>query len=227
MVAEDSSTLRVVFADDSLLVREGVRRTLADRPEIAIVAECSTLEETLAAVETHRPDVVLTDIRMPPTSTDEGIRIARTLHRTHPQVAVVVLSQHVSADYALALFEGGSERRGYLLKERLRDSSELVGPLQAVAAGGAYVDPRVVDALLATQLVRAEAGFAALTPRERDVLALVARGLSNTAIARELGVNLRTVERQIGSIFEKLGLAGESRLNRRVAAALAYLAQAG
>lgn len=227
MVVVDSSTLSVVFADDALLVREGVRRLLAGRSDIALVAECGTLEDTLAAVDVHLPDVVLTDIRMPPTETNEGIVIARTLRRTHPEVAVVVLSQHVSPDYALELFADGAARRGYVLKERLRDPSELIGPLRAVAAGGAYVDPRVVDALVAAQTLRAESGFAALTPEEREVLALIARGLSNAGIARELGANVRAVERRVASIFEKLGLTGEQHLNRRVSAALAYLAHVG
>jgi DNA-binding NarL/FixJ family response regulator len=216
--------LQVIVADDSLLVREGVRRVLEAEPDIAVCAECDDLESTLAAVERHPQAVLLTDIRMPPSYRDEGIAIAHTLRRSHPGAGVIVLSQYLEPSYALALFVEGHASRGYLLKERLSEGKQLVDAVRAVAAGGAFVDPLVVDALLRTHRL-GSSPVAALTPREQDVLAAVATGLSNSAISRKLAVTQRAVERHISSIFAKLGLENEGRLNRRVTATLAFLAE--
>jgi DNA-binding NarL/FixJ family response regulator len=224
-VVADAGTLRVVVADDSLLVREGLRRVLETVSEVDVVADSTDRDATLEAVAMHVPDVLLTDIRMPPTFGAEGIEIAHALRKTHPTVAVVLLSQYIDASYALALFDEGSASRGYLLKDRLAASEQLLHAIRMVAGGGAFVDPVVVDALLRMQAAQATSPFTSLTGGEREVLALVATGLSNAAIARQLSLNVRAVERRIGSIFEKLELSDEGRLNRRVAATLAYLAE--
>jgi DNA-binding NarL/FixJ family response regulator len=177
------------------------------------------------AVENLKPDVVVTDIRMPPTETDEGIRLAEELRSTHPDIGVVVLSQHAEPLYALTLFDQGSHGRAYLLKDRLRDGEELGRAVREVAAGGALVDPRVVDELLTHSSRRADSPLARLTPRERETLALVAEGRSNAAVADALGVTERAVERHINAIFSKLELTEPERVNRRVKAALVYLAE--
>jgi DNA-binding NarL/FixJ family response regulator len=217
--------LEVIVADDSLLVREGVRRVLEAEPDIVVRAESGDLDSTLAAVERHPRAVLLTDIRMPPSYRDEGIAIAHELRRTHPDLGVIVLSQYLEPSYALALFAEGHNSRGYLLKERLSDGRQLVDAVRTVAAGGAFVDPLVVDTLLRTHRLGSTSAVVGLTPREQDVLAAVATGLSNAAISRKLAVTQRAVERHISSIFAKLGLANEGRLNRRVAATLAFLAE--
>lgn len=217
--------LAVVVAEDSLLVRQGLRHVFENDPDIEIVAETSDAESTIDAVSRLKPDVLVTDIRMPPSNRTEGIAIAKALRNTHPAMAVIVLSQYADADYALSLFEGGHSARGYLLKDRLSDGKDLLEAVRSVAAGGAVVDPQVVDTLLRAQEARSESPFAALTPREREVLGLVASGLSNAAIATKLFITQRAVERHIGSIFVKLGLSNEGRLNRRVAATLAFLAE--
>lgn len=221
MVAEDSSTLRVVFADDSLLVREGVRRTLADRPEIAIVAECSTLEETLAAVETHRPDVVLTDIRMPPTNTDEGLQAARAIRERFPGVGVLVLSSYVEPGYAVELLGENTEGVGYLLKDRVADVDDFAAAVRRVAQGGSALDPAVVAQLVGRR--RSDDPLDELTPREREVLSYMAEGRSNAGIALRMVVTERAVEKHVTSIFAKLGLPAASEDHRRVLAVLAFL----
>jgi DNA-binding NarL/FixJ family response regulator len=217
--------LEVVVADDSLLVREGVRRVLEAEPDIVVCAESGDLQSTLAALELHPRAVLVADIRMPPSYRDEGIAIAHVLRRTHPNVGVVVLSQYLEASYALALFADGHASRGYLLKERLSDGKQLVDAVRTVASGGAFVDPLVVDTLLGRPRGGRASPVLALTAREQDVLAAVATGLSNAAISRKLEVTQRAVERHISSIFAKLGLPNEGRLNRRVAATLAFLAE--
>jgi DNA-binding NarL/FixJ family response regulator len=215
--------LRVVVADDSLLVREGIRRIFEHDKGLDVVAEGVDLESTLEAVERSRPDVVLTDVRLPPSNRDEGITIANLLRHARPEVGVIILSQH--ADWALSLFEEGSARRGYLLKDRLNDASQLVEAIHVVAAGGSFVDPKVVDTLLRAQAARNDSPLASLSEREREVLTLVAAGLSNAAIAHRLWIGTRAVERHVGSIFVKLGLPSEGEVNRRVVAALTYLAE--
>ncbi len=218
-------TLQVIVADDSLLVREGVRRVLEAEPDIVVCAECGDLESTLAATERYPDALLLTDIRMPPSFRNEGIEIAHALRRTHPDVGVIILSQYLEASYALALFAEGHTSRGYLLKQRLSDGRQLVDAVRTVASGGAFVDPLVVDTLLGRPHRGHASRVVALTPREQDVLAAVATGLSNAAISRKLAVTQRAVERHISSIFAKLGLPNEGRLNRRVAATLAFLAE--
>jgi len=216
--------IRIVLAEDSLIVREGIRRLLELEPEVEVVAGCGDLDSLLEAVEAERPDVVLTDIRMPPESSDEGIRAARALRESHPQLGVVVLSQYSEPAYALALLETGSDRRAYLLKDRVDDRSQLIGAIRAVAAGGSYVDPKVVERLVAAKSAAERSPLAELTPRELDVLREMAQGANNAAIAAALVVTERSVEKYVHSIFAKLGLTWEENVNRRVKAVLVYLA---
>jgi len=215
--------LRVVLGEDNYLVREGLVRLLEELDDVQLVAATADLESLSAAVDELLPDVVLTDIRMPPSSTDEGIRLARQLRSTHPDIGVVVLSQFVEPLYALALFEGGSERRAYLLKDGLRDPDELARALREVAAGRALLDPRVVDALLTGWRARSTSPLETLSARELETLALVAQGCSNAAIAERLTLTKRAVERCINAIFAKLELKDAADVSRRVKAALVYL----
>jgi DNA-binding NarL/FixJ family response regulator len=211
-------TVRVVVAEDSLLVREGLRSLLGDRPELEVVALCGDLGETLAAIEQHHPDVVLTDIRMPPTMTDEGVRLAAQLGRG---TGVVILSQYDDPEFALAVLADGSQGRAYLLKERMSDPGQLVAAILAVAAGGSVVDPKVVDALVRGQGARSP--LHNLTPREQDVLAQMATGKDNQAIASALFLTVRAVEKHINGIFAKLGLGEEREVHKRVKAVLLHL----
>lgn len=220
---DESGKLRVVIAEDNYLVREGLVRLLEELDDVQLVAATADLESLSAAVDELLPDVVLTDIRMPPSSTDEGIRLARQLRSTHPDIGVVVLSQFVEPLYALALFEGGSERRAYLLKDGLRDPDELARALREVAAGRALLDPRVVDALLTGWRARSTSPLETLSARELETLALVAQGCSNAAIAERLALTKRAVERCINAIFAKLELKDAADVSRRVKAALVYL----
>jgi len=217
--------IRVVFADDSLLVREGVRHLLATVPEIDVVAVCDDRDSLLSAIETNKPDAVLTDIRMPPGNSDEGIEVAARLRETNPRTGVVVLSQFSEAAYALRLFDQGASGRAYLLKERVFDLDQLVNALREVARGGSVVDPKVVEALIAARSHKKDSALESLTPRERDVLAAVAQGKNNAAIAASLFLTERGVEKHINAIFSKLGLSEEKDLHRRVKAALIYLAE--
>jgi len=205
-------------------VREGLQRLLELDGEVEVVAGCGDLDSLLQAVESERPDVVLTDIRMPPDSTDEGIRAARALRESHPELGVVVLSQYSEPAYALALLETGSDRRAYLLKDRVDDRSQLVGAIRSVAEGGSYVDPKVVERLVKAKSAAERSPLAELTPRELDVLREMAQGANNAAIAEALVVTERSVEKYVHSIFAKLGLTWEENVNRRVKAVLVYLA---
>ena len=216
--------IRVVLAEDSLIVREGVQRLLELDPDVEVVASCGDLDALLEVVEAQRPDVVMTDIRMPPDSSDEGIRAALALRETHPDLGVVVLSQYSDPAYALALLETGSDGRAYLLKDRVDDRSQLVGAIRAVAAGGSYVDPKVVERLVAAKGAAERSPLAELTPRELDVLREMAQGANNAAIAAALVVTERSVEKYVHTIFAKLGLTWEDNVNRRVKAVLVYLA---
>ena len=218
--------IRVVLADDSFLAREGIARVLQSLGDVVLVEACAELEDLQRAVEREKPDVVVTDIRMPPTNTDEGIRFARELRSSHPEVGVVVLSQHADPSYAMALFANGSERRAYLLKERVKDQDELARALREVVAGRSLVDPRIVDRLV-TARVDKDPGLERLTARERQILAMIAEGRSNNAIADTLMVTKRAVERHINGIFQKLDLGEASDVNRRVKAALLYLTGEG
>jgi DNA-binding NarL/FixJ family response regulator len=217
--------LRLVIADDHLLVREGVRRLLETDPDIEVAAECGDLDSLLAAVEAEHPDVVVTDIRMPPDNTDEGIRAAERLRTTDPDVGVVVLSQYATPSYALALLEGGSAGRSYLLKERVLEPEQLVSAIRAVADGGSVIDPKVVEALVAEDARGAQSPIHGLTARERDVLREMAAGKSNAAIGESLFLAERSVEKVIHSIFLKLGLTWEPSVNKRVKAVILYLAE--
>lgn len=215
-------TIRVAVAEDNLLVREGLERLLALQDDVEVVATCADLEALRTAVANDGPDVVVTDIRMPPDHSDEGIRAALELRESRPEIGVVVLSQFTDPAYALALLEGGSERRAYLLKDRIDDVDQLVGAVRAVAAGGSVVDPKVVEALVAARSA-ATSPLDELTPRELDVLREMAQGKNNAAIADSLVLSERSVEKYIHAIFSKLGIAWEDSVNRRVKAVLLYL----
>jgi DNA-binding NarL/FixJ family response regulator len=218
--------LRLVLAEDSFLIREGLAALLAGDEQLDLVASVGSLPALLAAVEEHRPDVVLTDIRMPPSGTDEGIRAAEQLATTHPDLGVVVLSQHLEPDYALRLFDGGSQGRAYLLKERVGDLAQLRHAISSAAEGGSVLDPQVVDMLVSARQQRANSVLDRLTDREREVLDLVARGASNRAIAEALVLSNRAVEKHITSILTKLDLAADDlEVHRRVRAVLLYLAE--
>ena len=217
--------IRVLIADDNLVMREGLEQVLGGQPSIEIVGSYADLPSLLQAVESDPPDVVLTDIRMPPTSTDEGIQAATILRETHPSVGVVVLSQFAEPTYALALLESGSERRGYLLKERVHDRAQLVSALETVAGGGSVVDTSIVDILVAANTRAERSPLAELTPREREVLAQIAQGKSNSAIADSLVLTKRAVEKHINAIFSKLALSDAEDASKRVKATLAFLSE--
>jgi DNA-binding NarL/FixJ family response regulator len=217
--------IRVVLAEDSFLLRESVQRLLSTEPDLEVVAACEDYDSLMAAVETESPDVVLTDIRMPPTGTDEGVRAAAELRAQHPEIGVVVLSQYAEPAYALALLEEGSQGRAYLLKERVSDLDQLAGAIRQVADGGSVIDPAVVDALVAARARPADSPVDRLTPRERETLAEMAQGKNNAAIAASLVLSERAVEKHINSIFSKLDLSEEPDVHRRVKAVLLFLAQ--
>ena len=217
--------LRLVIADDHLLVREGVRRLLEADPDLEVAAVCGDLESLLAAVETEHPDVVVTDIRMPPGNSDEGIQAAQRLRETDPKVGVVVLSQYATPSYALAILEGGSAGRSYLLKERIQEPEHLVSAIRAVADGGSVIDPKVVEALVAQDARGERSPLKDLSAREGDVLREMAAGKSNAAIGESLFLAERSVEKVIHSIFLKLGLTWEPSVNKRVKAVILYLAE--
>jgi DNA-binding NarL/FixJ family response regulator len=217
-------TIRVVLGEDSYLASEGIARVIDRAEGIELVATRGDLDSLTAAIDEERPDVVLTDIRMPPTNTAEGIRLANELRTTDPEIGVVVLSQHSESAYATALFESGSEGRAYLLKEHVKDSAELGRALRTVAEGGSVVDPVVVETLLRSSRARERSRLDTLTPRELEILGLIAEGQSNAAIARSLFLTKRAVERHINGIFMKLGLRDPENVSRRVKATLIYLA---
>jgi DNA-binding NarL/FixJ family response regulator len=217
--------IRIVLAEDQYLVREGLRRLLDTRDELEVAAVCGDLDSLLDAVAAERPDVVVTDIRMPPGSTDEGIQAATRLRETNPEVGVVVLSQYATPSYALALLKGGSEGRAYLLKERVSDLEQLVAAIGAVADGGSVLDPKVVEALVAENARDDGSPLNELTPRERDVLHEMAEGKNNAAIGEALFLTERSVEKVIHSIFLKLGLTWEPAVHKRVKAVVLYLAE--
>ncbi|HEX6921719.1 MAG TPA: response regulator transcription factor [Actinomycetes bacterium] len=215
--------LRVVFADDNYLVREGVAALLAEADDIELVETVADPNSLLKAVATHRPDAVLTDIRMPPTHTMEGIEAAKRIRAEYPTTGVVVLSQYVEEDYAFELLEDGVAGLGYLLKERVSQLDELVRALHEVARGGSALDPKVVEGLMARKSSEASSPLLGLTEREREVLAEMATGRNNATIAKTLFMSERAVEKHIGSVFQKLGLVEEGEVNRRVMAVLAFL----
>jgi DNA-binding NarL/FixJ family response regulator len=218
--------IRVVIGEDNLIAREGIRQMVETDPGLTVAAACGTFEEVMDAVDRERPDVVLTDIRMPPSHTDEGIRIATRLRETHPDVGVVVLSQYDEPVHVLSLLETGSDRRGYLLKERVHDRAQLRAAIEAVAKGGTLIDPKLVDVLVSGKARIERSAIADLTPREREVLGEIAQGKSNAAISESLVLTKRAVEKHINSIFLKLNLAFADDVSKRVKAALMYLSAA-
>jgi DNA-binding NarL/FixJ family response regulator len=218
-------TVSVALADDNLIVREGIAQLLAGQPDIEVVASCDDLDSLVEAVEEHLPDVVLTDIRMPPTHSDEGIRLAALLREQHPRVGVVVLSNYAEPGFALALLESGSEGRAYLLKERVHSRTQLASAIHSVAAGGSVMDPKIVEPLVTAKSRSARSPLSELTAREREVLSEIAQGKSNAAIAESLVLTKRAVEKHINSIFLKLNLSDIEDVSKRVKAALLFLAE--
>jgi DNA-binding NarL/FixJ family response regulator len=216
--------IRVVVAEDSLILREGLQRLLDSSPSVEVVAAHGDLDALLSAVEQDPPDVVLTDIRMPPSNTDEGIRLATRLRRRFPSTGVIVLSQYAEPSYVLALLEHGSDRRGYLMKERIHDRGQLISAIDTVARGGSVIDPKIVELLVDTKARMEQSPLAELTPREREVLAEMAEGKSNAAIAESLVLSKRAVEKHVNAIFIKLGLAASENVSKRVKATLIFLA---
>jgi DNA-binding NarL/FixJ family response regulator len=217
--------IRVVIAEDSYLIRESLSQMLAEEPGIELLAVCVDGDELQAKIETLDPKVVITDIRMPPSGGEEGIRIAQRLRRTHPETGVVVLSQYAEPAYALALLDEGAGGRSYLLKQNLHNRRELLDTIEEVATGGSRIDALVVEALVRAQSLQARSPLAELTPRERELLAQIAQGKSNAAIAESLVITKRAVEKHVNSIFLKLGLTqSEGVSSRRVKAALMFLA---
>jgi DNA-binding NarL/FixJ family response regulator len=216
-------TLRVVLADDNYIVREGVSALLRDVDEIELVTTVSDSSSLMRAVAEHRPDAVLTDIRMPPTHTTEGIEAAKRIRADYPHIGVVVLSQYADDEYAFELLQNGVAGLGYLLKERVADVDELIRALQEVARGGSALDPKVIDGLLARKSSEVTTPLLGLTDREREVLQQMATGRNNASIARTVFMSERAVEKHIGSIFQKLGLVEEQDVNRRIMAVLTFL----
>ncbi len=217
--------IRVIVADDSYLIREYLTETLTAAPEVELVAVCSNGLELRAAIDACDPDVVITDIRMPPSGGAEGVQIAARLRESRPRVGVVVLSQYAEPVYALGLLGEGTGGRAYLIKERIRDSRELLGAIQAVARGGSVVDPMIVDVLVQARTRAASSRLSQLTVRERELLAEIALGKSNAAIAESLFLTKRAVEKHVNSIFSKLNLTDSQDVSRRVAATLIFLAE--
>ena len=216
------------MAEDNTLLREGLSRLIEADSELTLAGVATDLPELLALISENVPDVVVTDIRMPPTGTDEGIQAAAWLREHHPKVGVVVLSQYTAPAYAMALLEEGSAGRAYLLKERVAGANELSRAIQTVASGGSVIDPLVVDELVRARTKRPKSDLEWLTPRESEILGEMAEGKSNGAIAKSLGVSERAVEKHSNAIFSKLGLSEEHDLNRRVKAVLVFLgAQTG
>jgi DNA-binding NarL/FixJ family response regulator len=212
--------VRVVIADDNLLVRAGIAALLREAG-VEVASEASDGEELLRAVEAERPDVAVVDIRMPPTQTDEGLRAAQTIRERHPEMGIVILSEHVEAGVATQALAASPERLGYLLKRRVTDIDEFAGTLRRVVAGGSALDPTVVRMLLTAD--REDGPLALLTAREREVLELVAEGLSNQAVAERLAITRGSAEKYVSSIFSKLGLPDTGGEHRRVLAVLRFL----
>jgi DNA-binding NarL/FixJ family response regulator len=222
-VSASTHPIRVALADDSFLMREAVHQVVEHQDDLEIVADCADGTTLLEEVARTKPDVVVTDVRMPPSGDDEGIRVARRLRETDPGIGVVVLSHYAEPRYGLELFAEGAEGRAYLLKDRVSDGRQLQAAIEVVARGGSMIDPEMVRVLLDSEERQRDSPLAALTPREREVLAAMAAGKSNAAIAEELVLTKRAVEKHVGAIFLKLGLPSEDVISRRVAAVLLYL----
>jgi DNA-binding NarL/FixJ family response regulator len=217
------TAIRVVLAEDNTLLREGISRMMEADEDVELVGVASDLPGLMSLVEEHMPDVVVTDIRMPPTGTDEGIQAASWLRVHYPSTGVVVLSQYTAPAYALALLEEGSAGRAYLLKEHVAGAHELTRTIHVVASGGSVIDPVVVDMLVEARTRHLKSDLEWLTPRESEILSEMAQGKSNSAIAKSLDISERAVEKHSNAIFSKLGLSEERDLNRRVKAVLVYL----
>ncbi|BAX91565.1 DNA-binding response regulator [Mycobacterium shigaense] len=220
MAVADQS-ISVVVAEDSLLVRDSVCRALSTDRDVTVVGEGVDYDSTVKLLDQHNPALLVTDVRMPPTSTDEGIRLAQWLRTAHPDTGVIVLSQYAEPAYAIGLLDGGTKARGYLLKERIAHFDQLSDAVREVASGGTVLDPLVVEALLARPA--SSSAVNTLTSREREVLAEIAAGASNRAIAERLVLSQRAVEKHINSIFAKLALTGDETVDRRVKAVLMFL----
>ena len=218
-----SAPVRIVLAEDNAFLREGLSRLLAASGRVEILAACGSLDELLDAVEAEEPDVVLTDIRMPPTRTDEGVQAANLLRRTHPRVGVLALSQYLEPVLALSLLSEGSSRRGYVLKDRADDVEYLVDAITAIADGGSVVGDEVIDSLVLGQLRQVDSPLSVLSPREMEILREVATGQNNASVASTLAISEHAVQKHINSIFSKLGLVDDGETHRRVAAVLLYL----
>ena len=216
---------RLLLAEDNFLIREGVRGMLSSTGTVEVVASCGNLDEAVEAIDRLVPDVVLTDIRMPPHRRDEGIVIATHCRRQHPSMGVVLLSQYVEASYVRTLLTEGTHGRGYLLKERVADLDDLLAAIDEVAGGGSAIDPKVVETLVTGRSLAGGSEIARLTPRERQVLACIAQGHTNAAVAGELFLTQHAVEKHINAIFTKLGLSGDRTNHPRVRATLMYLAE--
>jgi DNA-binding NarL/FixJ family response regulator len=216
--------LRIVLADDSYLIREALTQVVAGMDDVQVLAVCEDRDSLLTAIEAEHPDVVVTDIRMPPAHNAEGVEVAAALRDAHPDIGVVILSQYLEPRYAVDLLAKGSDRRAYLLKERINDRAELQDAIHAVAGGGSVIDPKVVETLVAARAQPEASPVAALTSREREILAEIAHGRSNAAIAGSLGLTKRAVEKHINAIFTKLQLPESEDVSRRVKAALMFLA---
>ncbi len=219
------ATIRVALAEDNVLLREGISRLVSANEDFELVGVAADLPQLLRVVSEHAPDVVVTDIRMPPTGTDEGIQAAAWIREHHPQAGVVVLSQYTAPAYAVALLEHGSAGRAYLLKEQVASVDELARAIRTVAQGGSVIDPRVVDELVKARSQRHMSPLSSLTARESEILAEMAQGKSNAAIAATLSITERAVEKHTNSIFAKLGLSEEKDVNRRVKAVLLFLSE--
>jgi DNA-binding NarL/FixJ family response regulator len=219
--------VRVALADDSFLAREALAGMLEEMPEVELVATCRDADELRAVIDDAEPDIVLTEIPMPPSMTDEGLRLAAELRETHPETAVIALSDECDPAYALALLESGADGRAYLLKERLHSPRQLLAAIETVARGGSLIDAKVVEGLVDRRGDAQRSPLSDLTADERATLVEMARGASNAAIARRLSMTQRTVERHIHTLFEKLELPATPDVNRRVRAVLLYLATAG
>jgi DNA-binding NarL/FixJ family response regulator len=225
--SRDEGPVRVVIAEDSYVIREFLTTILSATSEVELVAVCCNGKELQTAIDKWDPDVVLTDIRMPPSGAEEGVRIAARLRETHSRIGVVVLSQYAEPAYAMGLLEQGTSGRAYLLKERIRDKQELIRAIKAVAQGGSVIDPMIVDVLIDARSRAAKSQLSELTARERQLLAEIAAGKSNGAIAESLVLTKRAVEKHVNSIFSKLNLPESGDVSRRVKAALIFLAEEG
>jgi DNA-binding NarL/FixJ family response regulator len=219
------TTIRVAIADDSLLIREALDNRLGAADGVEVVASCADRDALLAAIEAEDPNVVVTDIRMPPTDSDEGLEVALMLRRDRPEIGVVLLSQFADPQYGIALLEDGAERRAYLLKERVQYRGQLVSAIRTVANGGSLIDPKVVEALIAARQRNERSPLSQLTPRELQILGMIACGQNNQAIADELVLTKRAVEKHINEIFRKLELTSVPDISQRVKATLIYLAE--